>query len=466
MHHQNSNKMIRLKLIIFSLIISIFTFAQTPAEANQLFETGNYEEALAAYELLLQQKPKDALYNYQAGLSAYHIGNSQKALTYLEKAGKNYPIRNYYLGKIHLENYHFQQSIEAYEALINSLEPTDSLFQETNRRLAQAKLGANFINRIEDVEIVDSVVVDKKNFISKMPISPDLGTVKQNRQNLGEHGIIDNVQYTTQRGDRTYLSEYLNENSDLFTAIKLLDSWTEKQPISDLNSDANENYPFLLADGITLYFASDGENSMGGYDIFITRLNTSDNTFFRPENLGMPFNSPFNDYMMVVDELKNVGWFASDRFLPEGKVAIYQFIPNKEKKIIRTNDMDSLINRAQITEFTLNATALNTPIPKNPQETGQKELIFINNTLIYSSDADFKSNEARNHYFQMMKLVEEKQTTENELCLLRKQYLNNLGEQKQAIGQKILQLEKRLRELPAQIKSHEKLMRNKEINVL
>ena len=242
------------------------------------------------------------------------------------------PIRNYYLGKIHLENYHFQQSIEAYEALINSLEPTDSLFQETNRRLAQAKLGANFINRVEDVEIVDSVVVDKK-FYFKMPISPDLGTVKQNRQNLGEHGIIDNVQYTTQRGDRTYLSEYLNENSDLFTAIKLLDSWTEKQPISDLNSDANENYPFLLADGITLYFASDGENSMGGYDIFITRLNTSDNTFFRPENLGMPFNSPFNDYMMVVDELKNVVGLHQTAFCRKEKWLSINLFQTKKRKL-------------------------------------------------------------------------------------------------------------------------------------
>lgn len=454
--------MIRLKLVIFSLIISTFAFAQTVAEANQLFESGSYDEALTAYEALLERKPKDARYNYQAGLSAYYIGDFNKAMSYLEKAGKRHPMRNFYLGNIYFNNYLFQQSADAYEEFINSLEPTDSLFEETTRKLAQAKLGANFINRVEDVEIVDSMVVDKKNFISKMPISPDLGTVKQNRQNLGKHGAIDNVQYITQRGDRTYVSEYLNGKSDLFTSIKLLDKWTEKQPIEDLNSDADENYPFLLPDGITLYFASNGEKSMGGYDIFITRLNTTDNSFLRPENLGMPFNSPFNDYMMVIDELRNVGWFASDRYQPEGKVAIYQFIPNKEKKIVRTDDMDSLINRAQITHFSLSPTAFDTPIQRKPQREAQRELIFINNNLSYSSASDFKSNEARNHYFQMMKLAEEKQATENELSGLRKQYSTSSGEQKQAVGQKILQLEKRLRELPTQIKSHEKNMRNKE----
>ena len=34
----------------------------------------------------------------------------------------------------------------------------------------------------------------------------------------------------------------------------------------------------------------------------------------------MPFNSPYNDYMYVIDEYNNLGWFASDRFQPEGKV--------------------------------------------------------------------------------------------------------------------------------------------------
>lgn len=459
--------MFRITILIIILAITSLAYSQTPAEANLLFESGNYSEALTAYENLLKKKPKDALYNYRAGLSAYHTGEFSKAISFLGNAGNKYPMRNYYLGNIYFDNYYFHESALAFEGIVTSITPTDSLYEEISKKLAQAKLGANFMNRVEDVEIVDSMVVDKRNFLSRMPITSDLGSVKQNRLDLGEKTEIDNVQYITQRGDRTYVSEYLNGNSNLFTAIKLLDDWTEKQPIDDLNSEANENYPFLLSDGITLYFASDGENSIGGYDIFITRLNTTDNTFLRPDNLGMPFNSPFNDYMMIVDELRNVGWFASDRYQPEGKVAIYQFIPNKEKRIVRTENMDSLINRARITNFTRTEIALDEiPLPKKPQSTTQSERIFINNDLSYTGANDFKSNEARNHYFQMQQLTEELKTIEGELSKLRRNFLDNSGQDKQAIGQQIFQYEKRLRELPELIKSHEKNMRNEEIKAL
>ena len=459
--------MFRITILIIILAITSLAYSQTPAEANLLFESGNYSEALTAYENLLKKKPKDALYNYRAGLSAYHTGEFSKAISFFGNAGNKYPMRNYYLGNIYFDNYYFHESALAFEGIVSSIAPTDSLYEEISKKLAQAKLGANFMNRVEDVEIVDSMVVDKRNFLSRMPITSDLGSVKQNRLDLGEKTDIDNVQYITQRGDRTYVSEYLDGNSDLFTAIKLLDDWTEKQPIDDLNSTANENYPFLLSDGITLYFASDGENSMGGYDIFITRLNTTDNSFLRPDNLGMPFNSPFNDYMMVVDELRNVGWFASDRYQPEGKVAIYQFIPNKEKRIVRTENMDSLINRARITNFTRTEIALDEiPLPKKPQSTTQSERIFINNDLSYTGANDFKSNEARNHYFQMQQLTEELKTIEGELSKLRRNFLDNSGQDKQAIGQQIFQYEKRLRELPELIKSHEKNMRNEEIKAL
>lgn len=103
-----------------------------------------------------------------------------------------------------------------------------------------------------------------------------------------------------------------------------------------INDSINANYPYVLTDGATIYYAADGENSIGGYDIFVTRYNTNTNTYLTPENVGMPFNSPYNDYMFAIDEFNNLGWFASDRYQPEGKVCIYVFIPNSSKRCITT----------------------------------------------------------------------------------------------------------------------------------
>ena len=108
---------------------------------------------------------------------------------------------------------------------------------------------------------------------------------------------------------------------------------------------ANEAYPFFLNDGVTLYYASNGEGSIGGYDIFITRLNLENNTYLKPENVGMPFNSIYNDYMMAVDEMLNIGWFVSDREQIPGKVTIYLFIPNSSKQTYNLDEIKTDINR-------------------------------------------------------------------------------------------------------------------------
>lgn len=73
---------------------------------------------------------------------------------------------------------------------------------------------------------------------------------------------------------------------------------------------------------------------------FVTRYNTNTDTYLVPENVGMPFNSPYNDYMYVIDEYNNLGWFASDRYQPEDKVCIYVFVPNDSKRTYNYEAME------------------------------------------------------------------------------------------------------------------------------
>lgn len=89
----------------------------------------------------------------------------------------------------------------------------------------------------------------------------------------------------------------------------------------------------MMADGMTLYFAAKGEESLGGYDIFVTRYNKSTGEFVRAENVGMPFNSPANDYLMAIDETCNIGWFVTDRNQTADNVCIYRFIPNETREV-------------------------------------------------------------------------------------------------------------------------------------
>jgi tetratricopeptide (TPR) repeat protein len=72
-----------------------------------------------------------------------------------------------------------------------------------------------------------------------------------------------------------------------------------------INTEFDENFPFLMDDGVTLYFSSKGHDSMGGYDIFIA---TRDEFGFwsDAENMGYPINTPADDtgFIMLPDEKK------------------------------------------------------------------------------------------------------------------------------------------------------------------
>ena len=78
----------------------------------------------------------------------------------------------------------------------------------------------------------------------------------------------------------------------LYTSDKLGDEWSQPLLLEGINEGISEAaYPFMLTDGTTFYFAGKGDESIGGYDIFMTRYNSQTGRFLNPENIGMPFNS-------------------------------------------------------------------------------------------------------------------------------------------------------------------------------
>jgi len=79
---------------------------------------------------------------------------------------------------------------------------------------------------------------------------------------------------------------------------------------STINTEYNDDGPFLLYDEI-LYFCSQGHKTMGGYDIFYSRLK-SDSTWGEPVNIGYPINTTDDDlFYTPVDSL--TAYFASVR---------------------------------------------------------------------------------------------------------------------------------------------------------
>lgn len=78
-----------------------------------------------------------------------------------------------------------------------------------------------------------------------------------------------------------------------------------------INTKYNEDSPFIHPDGITLFFSSEGHNSIGGYDIFYTMR--KDNDWLVPINMGYPLNTTDDDRYYVINANGDKGYFSSNR---------------------------------------------------------------------------------------------------------------------------------------------------------
>ncbi|CAG5086901.1 hypothetical protein CRYO30217_03324 [Parvicella tangerina] len=101
---------------------------------------------------------------------------------------------------------------------------------------------------------------------------------------------------------------------DLYYAKRLpTGAWGREINMGALvNTDGNEDAPFLHADDRTLYFSSDGRIGIGGFDIYSMKL-SDDGTWSLPENIGYPINSLGHDLYYRVSPNSQQAFFSSDR---------------------------------------------------------------------------------------------------------------------------------------------------------
>lgn len=116
---------------------------------------------------------------------------------------------------------------------------------------------------------------------------------------------------------------------DIYRATLLADStWGKVVNLGDsINTALDDDAPFIHPDGVTLFYSSQGKNSMGGYDIFQAKLNWMDSTFRKPVNLGYPINTPDDDIYYVLSAKGDVGYYASGKKGGQGLKDIYNVSP-------------------------------------------------------------------------------------------------------------------------------------------
>lgn len=445
-----------------------------------MFSNGEYVKAKPAFQRFVKSQPNNANYNYWYGVCCMETNDAQEAIKPLEFANKRkVPNAPLFLGKAYHQLYRFEEAVKAFEEQISALQkkkqPTEAVFD----LLEESKTSARMLKGVEIVCVIDSFVVDRDSFLKAYKISKesgDLHTFNAFFQTTGENtGTV----YETELKNKIYYSKVGKDSTlDILSSNKMLDEWSQPTPLpGSINKEANANYPFVSSDGTTLYFASDSKNSMGKYDIFVTRYNTGTDTYLTPENVGMPFNSPSNDFMYVIDEYNQLGWFATDRRQPEGKVCVYVFIPNSSKQTYNYESMDTEKIRSLAQLHSIQETwkdeAIVTAAKKRleivleqvaEESKPKKDFDFlIQDYLTYHHLNDFTSPKAKESFRRYQQQEKDYLQQKQKLDGQRKQYMQAGREEKSRMAPAILDLERRVKEMSDQLDALAIQARNLEI---
>ena len=324
--------------MIFAFVPVVF-YAQTEAEmkvqADKLFDTEKYLEATPLYLRLIALQPKDVSYNYKYGTCLlYNSNNKQDAIRYLSYATNDpsvTPEAFYYLGKaLHL-NYQFNEAIKHYTTYMQK-SPKGLKFVEAERGIQMCQNGKRLMTTISDIIVTDKkeITIDKFFRIYDLKdIGGNLLVTAEFQTKLDKKNNHIPLIHFPQNPSVIYYSSY-GENGtngkDIYVRRKLPDgTWGMPQPIpGNVNTQYDEDFPYMHPDGNYLYFSSKGHNSMGGYDVFRSKYDPETNSYGPPENMDFAISSPDDDMFYVVDSLNKEAYFASARQSQDGKLYVYR----------------------------------------------------------------------------------------------------------------------------------------------
>ena len=379
-----------------------------------------------------------------------------------------------------ISSYRFSEAAEMLESDISKNErrrrPTETLKSQLERvRSLEVMMSAT-----EKVKFVDSVTVNKKEFLSIFHLGSDCGTVASAKallpEDLSNNNRLGEVAYCNELNDKIYYSLQNGKGiSGLHVTARIGDSWSTPKPLKGISGEGvKQDYPYVLSDGVTMYYADQNPQGLGGYDIYVTRYSPDTDSYLEPENLGMPFNSMANDYMYVIDEINNLGWFVTDRHQPKDTVCIYIFQPNVTRELynsvamgeetMRRLAMICSINDARLDKVSLDkARSRLQQVVSEPASNnyGDKVRYIINDDIVYSSLSEFKSVKAKEYATRWTIENSQLSIKEKELEVLRMNFRRESATESEV--EKIRELELMIENLRKEISILAKAMRQSEL---
>ncbi len=303
--------------------------------ANERFDNKYYSEAKKNFSQLISYYPSNPEFNYKFGVCNVMLGGDPNiSIVHLLYANSmNYgKDTDYYLGRAYHRNYDFNKAILSFQKYKMKASKSEIAEREVDRYIAMCRNGKGLLNSIKDVVVLDKKQGNATNFFrfydlenlgGKILAIPEELKTKQDKKHK-----FNGVFYFNGNSDKIFYASYGKTGEtgkDIYQAHLMSNGKFGRvnKLGGDINTPYDEDYAFLHADGRTMYFSSEGHNSMGGYDIFKAEYDEGTSTFRNVVNMDFAVNTPDDDIFYIADSLHNNAWFSSSRNVGENEMNIY-----------------------------------------------------------------------------------------------------------------------------------------------
>ena len=309
--------------------------------AEKLYQEEDYGQAFKLYSTLLAHYPKDPKFNYRIGVCILNVGDDKgdrkPAIHYLEIAKNKFNELDkevlFYLGRAYHVNYDFDDAILYYNEYKAIASINNSKKLKIDHQIQTARNGKYNLSKFPNVVVLEKKRMNSNDYFrsyqsdlqgGNLIVKPEefaLPADKKRKDKFILHQSIDKKTVVfSSYGDK-------GENGkDIYMAKRQSNGEFGKPFLlsKTINTEYDEDYPFLHPNGKTLYFCSKGHNSMGGYDIFKSQWNEVNQNWDKPENMQFPINTPADDIQFICDSTDKIAIFSSTRISENGKIDVYK----------------------------------------------------------------------------------------------------------------------------------------------
>jgi hypothetical protein len=309
-------------------------------EANAFFIDGNYLQAYAMYSQLVSLYGSNPMYAFRFGAAGiYATTDRDKCIFFMNdgvRRGYTEPETHYFLARAFHLSYNFKEALSEYKKFEATAEKKQLSRSDYKAQKLSAESGLNLMNSIKDVQVLEKTEAEKSSFYRYMNIDPSIGkiisTPKELLSKLDLKSKEEHVLFLPNNGKKIFFSSKGKDGltgKDIYVTSRTNGAFSPPTKLkSSVNTEFDEDFAFMHPNGSTLYFASKGHGSMGGYDIFRCEWDATLNDFGPAINMDFAINTPDDDLFFITDSLNTTAYFASSRLTSPDKLYVYRVFVN------------------------------------------------------------------------------------------------------------------------------------------